>query len=53
MSSARQFDTRRFCFSRHKSAVERYTGWATAEVDGGGRDRLADIASRMNNVLEL
>lgn len=30
-----------------------YTGWATAEVKGGGRDRLADIASRMDNVLDL
>lgn len=30
-----------------------YTGWATAEVKGGGRDRLADIAARMNNVLDL
>ena len=30
-----------------------YTGWATAEVKGGGRERLADIASRMNNVLDL
>lgn len=30
-----------------------YTGWATAEVKGGGRERLADIAHRMNNVLDL
>ncbi|MBC8353065.1 MAG: sugar phosphate isomerase/epimerase [Planctomycetes bacterium] len=30
-----------------------YSGWATAEVKGGGRERLADIASRMNNVLDL
>ncbi|MEX0819401.1 MAG: sugar phosphate isomerase/epimerase family protein [Pirellulaceae bacterium] len=30
-----------------------YTGWATAEVKGGGRERLADIATRMNNVLDL
>ncbi|MBI2478710.1 MAG: hypothetical protein HYV60_08785 [Planctomycetia bacterium] len=30
-----------------------YAGWATAEVTGGGRERLADIASRMNNVLDL
>lgn len=30
-----------------------YTGWATAEVKGGGRERLADIARRMNNVLDL
>lgn len=30
-----------------------YTGWGTAEVKGGKRDRLAEIAQRMNNVLEL
>ncbi len=30
-----------------------YSGWATAEVGGGDRDRLADIAARMNNVLDL
>lgn len=30
-----------------------YEGWATAEVGGGGRDRLADIARRMNEVLSL
>ncbi len=29
-----------------------YIGWATAEVGGGGPDRLADIAARMNRVLE-
>ncbi len=29
-----------------------YTGWATAEVGGGGPERLADIAARMNKVLE-
>lgn len=28
-----------------------YRGWAAAEVNGGGRDRLADIVSRMNRVL--
>lgn len=28
-----------------------YTGWCTAEVAGGGRERLADIAKRMNAVL--
>jgi len=28
-----------------------YTGWATAEVGGGGRKRLADIRRRMNGVL--
>jgi hexulose-6-phosphate isomerase len=30
-----------------------YTGWCTAEVDGGGREVLADIAERMNRVLML
>lgn len=30
-----------------------YKGWATAEVKGGNRDRLADIARRMDNVLGL
>jgi hexulose-6-phosphate isomerase len=30
-----------------------YQGWATAEVKGGGRERLADIAVRMDNVLDL
>jgi hexulose-6-phosphate isomerase len=30
-----------------------YEGWATAEVGGGGRDRLAEIARRMNNALSL
>ncbi len=30
-----------------------YSGWATAEVSGGDRERLADIAARMNNVLGL
>ena len=28
-----------------------YQGWATAEVDGGGRQRLADIAARMDRAL--
>lgn len=28
-----------------------YEGWATAEVGGGGRDRLADIKERMDRVL--
>ncbi len=28
-----------------------YTGWASAEVGGGGRDRLAEIAARMDRVL--
>jgi len=30
-----------------------YRGWATAEVKGGDRARLADIAARMNRVLGL
>lgn len=30
-----------------------YTGWATAEVRGGGRERLQDIARRMDRVLDL
>ena len=30
-----------------------YHGWATAEVGGGGRDVLADVAARMNRVLGL
>jgi hexulose-6-phosphate isomerase len=28
-----------------------YRGWAAAEVNGGGRDRLAEIVARMNRVL--
>jgi hexulose-6-phosphate isomerase len=30
-----------------------YDGWATAEVKGGGRDELKDVADRMNRVLGL
>lgn len=30
-----------------------YSGWATAEVRGGGRERLIDIANQMDQVLEL
>jgi L-ribulose-5-phosphate 3-epimerase len=30
-----------------------YTGWCTAEVEGGDRDVLADVARRMNRVLML
>ncbi len=30
-----------------------YKGWCTAEVAGGGRDRLAEVARRMDKVLEL
>jgi len=37
---------------RELKAID-YSGWATAEVGGGGRDRLADIATRMDTVLAL
>jgi L-ribulose-5-phosphate 3-epimerase len=30
-----------------------YTGWGTAEVAGGGRERLADVSRRMDQVLGL
>ena len=30
-----------------------FTGWCTAEVRGGGRELLADIAQRMDRVLQL
>ena len=30
-----------------------YRGWATAEVNGGDRKRLAEISEQMNQVLEL
>jgi len=30
-----------------------FTGWCTAEVAGGGRDELADVAARMARVLAL
>lgn len=36
---------------REALAEINYTGWCTAEVEGGGRERLADIAKRMNRVL--
>jgi len=38
---------------RQELAELGYQGWATAEVSGGGRDRLADIADQMNRVLDL
>jgi len=38
---------------RRELAAIGYTGWATAEVGGGGRERLADIAARMDRVLDL
>ena len=31
----------------------KYQGWATAEVRGGDRKRLADVAEQMNRVLDL
>ena len=33
-------------------AETRYTGWCTAEVAGGDRERLAEISQRMNRVLQ-
>jgi len=30
-----------------------YRGWATAEVNGGDRKRLAEISEQMDQVLEL
>jgi hexulose-6-phosphate isomerase len=30
-----------------------YHGWATAEVDKGGRKHLQDVADRMNRILGL
>ena len=30
-----------------------FHGWCTAEVEGGSRDRIVDIARRMNRVLQL
>lgn len=38
---------------RRELTAINFTGWATAEVGGGGRDRLADIAARMDRVLDL
>ncbi len=38
---------------RRELALLDFQGWATAEVGGGGRDRLADIAARMDKVLDL
>lgn len=38
---------------REALADNRYTGWCTAEVQGGDRKRLAEIAERMNRALEL
>jgi len=38
---------------RRELALLNYEGWATAEVGGGDKDRLTDIAARMNRVLDL
>jgi hexulose-6-phosphate isomerase len=38
---------------RKALAEIRFTGWCTAEVNGGGREELADIAARMDRVLAL
>jgi hexulose-6-phosphate isomerase len=38
---------------RQALAEINFSGWCTAEVNGGGRDELADIAKRMNRVLML
>lgn len=38
---------------RRELAAINYRGWTTAEVSGGGRDRLADISARMDRVLDL
>lgn len=38
---------------REALAEIKYNGWCTAEVEGGGPERLADIAARMNRVLAL
>jgi len=38
---------------RQELAKQNYQGWATAEVRGGDRQRLADISKRMDAVLDL
>lgn len=38
---------------RNELAKINYSGWATAEVRGGDRGRLADIAAQMDRVLDL
>lgn len=38
---------------RDELAKIEYTGWATAEVRGGDRERLADISQQMDRVLDL
>ncbi len=38
---------------RHELALLNFQGWATAEVGGGDRAHLADVAARMDRVLDL
>jgi hexulose-6-phosphate isomerase len=38
---------------RDELAKINFRGWATAEVSGGDRQRLKDVATRMNHVLDL
>jgi len=38
---------------RKALAEIRFSGWCTAEVEGGDRARLADVTRRMNQVLDL
>jgi hexulose-6-phosphate isomerase len=38
---------------RRELVAINYSGWATAEVGGGDRARLADIAARMDRVLDI
>lgn len=38
---------------RHELVRLRFTGWATAEVSGGGRQRLRQVAQRMDQALGL
>jgi len=38
---------------RRELTAINYEGWATAEVGGGNRERLEDIAARMDKVLDL
>jgi len=30
-----------------------FSGWCTAEVEGGDRERLADVAARVDKVMQL
>ncbi len=38
---------------RKALAEVKYDGWATSEVNGGGREHLQDVAARMDKVLGL